>query len=110
MNTLNELVQLGLHDAKINEIRVGLEKKNVEMRISVLCEKSQLVKGSELTYRNGKLSFENVQSCKIDGAYDFLNSIVILQGEVDGYGCNFYLSSDQSVIIKADAVFFAWKS
>ena len=109
MNALSELLEFGFHDAKISVILFDFIKKSVQVSLSVGCEEiSKSDNGYDVVYRDGKLTFTEVRSCNIDGAYDFKNPVVILEGEIDKHSCNFYLSSDQSVIIKSKKVEFAW--
>jgi len=110
MNVLKELIELGFHDAEIVTMHIDLEKKNIEITLSILCnEVSKSDNKYESIYKDGVLTFLDVKSCKINGAYDFINLTVILEGEINRFGCNLYLSSDQRVIIKSRKVKFSWK-
>lgn len=110
MVALQELINIGIHDAKVYKLALNFNEKSLLLYLSVCYEETQesSSNGYDFVYKNCLVTFNEVLEYNIDGEYDFKNEIVILEGKIDDLGCNIYLSSDQRIIIKSKQVRFSW--
>ncbi len=106
---LQELIELGFHDAEIESINFNFRKNELSLILHVANDEIVEDNGrSSYLYRKGILSFESVKSCNIDEQYDFKNKNLMLSGELNNTGCNIFLTSNQRLTVECENVVFKW--
>ena len=110
MDSLDELLKLGIHDAKIEMYLFDVTTSLIQFHIKVEDEVEDEKNINGIKFKNGILSFIDIQAFAIEGGFDFKNENIILEGNVDEKGCALYITSDQRIQVKCKSVSFEWKS